>query len=147
MFKGLKPHVVEVTPKGRIDGACKGKNAWDALIKSMAPRTLDVSIVHVKDQDLAYMATLEVRMDGLYEYLNNPLCQKGFEDSICRFLKGKRYCFKHIFTHKAQWTCPIGIKPIQWDQLIRYWIDEKTIIKAFHMSNAQGNQKKTNKYG
>jgi hypothetical protein len=80
--------VVEVTPRGRIDGACKGENAWDDLIKSMAPRTLDVSITHVKDQDPTYMATLEVQMDGLHEYLNNPLCQKGFEDSIRQFLKG-----------------------------------------------------------
>jgi hypothetical protein len=30
---------------------------------------------------------------------------------------------------------------------MRYWTNEKTIIKASHMSNAQGNQKKASKYG
>jgi hypothetical protein len=25
LLKGLKPHVVEVTPRGRIDGACEGE--------------------------------------------------------------------------------------------------------------------------
>jgi hypothetical protein len=49
LLKGLKPHVVEVTPRGRIDGACKGENAWDDLMKSMGPRNLDVSIVHVNN--------------------------------------------------------------------------------------------------
>jgi hypothetical protein len=33
-----------------IDGACEGKNAWDDILKSMAPHELDVYIVHVKDQ-------------------------------------------------------------------------------------------------
>jgi hypothetical protein len=40
LLKGLKPHVVEITLRGRIDGACKGGNAWDDFVKSMAPRTL-----------------------------------------------------------------------------------------------------------
>jgi hypothetical protein len=29
---------------------------------------------------------------------------------------------------------------------MKYWINEKTVIKASHMSNAQGNQKKPSKY-
>ncbi len=54
LLKGLKPHVVEVTPRGKIDdGACEGKNAWDDLMRSVAPHTLDVFIVHVRDQDSA----------------------------------------------------------------------------------------------
>jgi hypothetical protein len=48
--KGLKPHVVEVTTKGKlIDGAYDGKNAWDDLVRSQALYHLDVFIVHVKD--------------------------------------------------------------------------------------------------
>jgi hypothetical protein len=46
--KGLKPHVVEVTTEGRIDGACDGKNVSDDLLRSIVPRVLDVSIVHVR---------------------------------------------------------------------------------------------------
>jgi hypothetical protein len=30
---------------------------------------------------------------------------------------------------------------------MKYWTNEKMIIKASHMSNAQGNQKKPSKYG
>ncbi len=86
-------------------------------------------------------------MDGLFEYLNNPLCQKGFEDSICRFLKGERHHIKHLFTNKTQWTCNVDVELVQWESLMKYWIDEKTIIKASHMSNVQGNQRKANKYG
>jgi hypothetical protein len=49
-------------------------------------------------------------MDTLFEYKNNPLCQKGFEDVIKQFLKGERSWLKHLFIHKAQRTCPMGIK-------------------------------------
>jgi hypothetical protein len=49
LFKGSKPHEVEVTPKGQIDGACEGENAWDDILKCTAPRELNDFIVHVKD--------------------------------------------------------------------------------------------------
>jgi hypothetical protein len=78
----MKAHEVEVTLGGRIDGACEGENAWDDILKSMAPYELDVSIVHVKDQNPIDMATLRTQMDTIFEYKNNPLCQKGFEDAI-----------------------------------------------------------------
>jgi hypothetical protein len=54
----MKPHDIEVIPRGSIDGACEGKNAWDDILKSMAPYELDVSIVHVKGQNPIDMATL-----------------------------------------------------------------------------------------
>jgi hypothetical protein len=41
----MKPHEVEATPKGRIDGACEGKNARDDILRFMAPCEL-VFIVH-----------------------------------------------------------------------------------------------------
>jgi hypothetical protein len=47
--KGLKPQVIEVSVRGRIDEACKGKTMWDDIIRSIAPRVVDVSIVHVRD--------------------------------------------------------------------------------------------------
>jgi hypothetical protein len=58
MAKGLKPQVIEVSVKGRIDGACKGKTTWDDIIKSIAPCVVDVSIVHVRDQNPTNMADL-----------------------------------------------------------------------------------------
>jgi hypothetical protein len=75
----------------------------------LAPCELDVSIVHVKDQNPIDMATLWAQIDTLFEYKNNPLCQKGFEDATRWFLKGDRSWLKHLFTHKAQRTCPMGI--------------------------------------
>jgi hypothetical protein len=98
----MKPHEVEVIPRGRIDGACGGKNAWDDILKSMGPCELDAFIVHVKDQNPIDLATIQAQMDTLFEYKNNPLCQKGFEDAIMQFLEGERSWFKCLFTHKAQ---------------------------------------------
>jgi hypothetical protein len=58
LSRNMKPHEVKVIPKGRIDGVCGGGNAWDDILKSMAPCELDVSIVHVKDQNPIDMETL-----------------------------------------------------------------------------------------
>jgi hypothetical protein len=55
----MKPHEVKATPRGRIDGACEGKNAWDDILRFMAPCELDVFIVHVKNQNPTDMATFQ----------------------------------------------------------------------------------------
>jgi hypothetical protein len=70
-------------------------------MRSQAPHYLNVSIIHVKNQIPTHMATLQTQMDGLFEYKHNPLCHKGFEDYVCRFLKGERSKLKHLFTHKT----------------------------------------------
>jgi len=67
-----------VTNKGIIDGAYAGKNVWDDMLKLIATRYLDVSIVHVKEQNQTDMETLQAKMDGFFEYKNNPLCKRGF---------------------------------------------------------------------
>jgi len=81
----LKPHVIKIIAKGGIDGAYEGKNTWDDLMRSITPCYLDVYIIHVREQNPSDIATLQSRMDGLFEYLHNPLCHKGFEDFIDRF--------------------------------------------------------------
>jgi tRNA-dihydrouridine synthase len=58
LVKGLKPFKIEVSVKGRIDGACKGENNWDETLRSIGPCVLDVFIVHVRDQNLTYMVDL-----------------------------------------------------------------------------------------
>jgi len=113
----------------------------------MGTHILDVFIVHVKAQNSTDMAELHAKMDALFEYLHNPLCQKGFEDSIHQYLKGEKSRLKHLFTHKAQCTCQMGIEADQWDCIMKYWIDEKMIAKASTMFNVQGNQKQPSKYG
>jgi len=47
--EGLNPHKVEISVKGKIDGACKGKINWDDTLKSITIHVFDVSIVHVRD--------------------------------------------------------------------------------------------------
>jgi len=143
----LKPRVVEVNNKGKINGACPGKNVWDDMLKSTITCYLDVSILHVREQNQMDMETLWAEMDGLFEYGKNPLCKRGFEDSVCWFLKGERFCLKNLFTKQGQRICPLGIEPPQWERLMKYLIDEKTILKALTMFNAQGNKKKPSKYG
>ncbi len=69
----------------------------------------DVSIMHVMDRNLADMANLCGHMDKLYEYLNNELSIKGFEDTVHRFFKGKWFRLKHLFTKKAS-----GLAQLAW---------------------------------
>jgi hypothetical protein len=89
------------------------------------------------------MVTLRAKMHSLFEYMHNPfILKKGFEDFVHRLLKGKKFHLKHLFTNKGQQTCPLGIKPTQWQCLTKYWADEKTIVKASTIFNGQGNKKK-----
>jgi hypothetical protein len=75
----MKLHEVELTPRGGIHGPCEGKNACDDILKSMAPCELDVSIVHVKDQNPIDMATLRAQMDTLFEYKKTPCAKRGLK--------------------------------------------------------------------
>jgi hypothetical protein len=121
LAKGLKPHIVEVIARGKIDGACQGKIAWDDMSRNMAPHVIDISIIHVRDQKIANMAKLCVQiMDKKFEYKNNDLCQQGFEDYVHCFLKGERSQLKHLYICKSQRTCPMGVELDQWDRLVKY---------------------------
>jgi hypothetical protein len=49
-----------VTRHGKIDGACEGKDAWDGVIRSLAPRTLNMAVVKVIEHDPVNMARLRL---------------------------------------------------------------------------------------
>jgi hypothetical protein len=80
--KGLPPHKVQVTRHGKIDGACEGKDAWDGVIRSLAPWTLNMAVVKVTEQDLVDMARFHLQLDGNFEYLGGELSVVGFRDCV-----------------------------------------------------------------
>jgi hypothetical protein len=80
--KGLPIHKVQVTKHGKIDGACEGKDAWDGVIRSLAPRTLNMAMVKVTKQDHVDMARLCLQLDGKFEYLGGELSDVGFRDCV-----------------------------------------------------------------
>ncbi len=43
LAKGLKPHTIEVIKRRK--NACRGKNAWDDMLRYMAPRVIDIYII------------------------------------------------------------------------------------------------------
>jgi hypothetical protein len=53
-------------------------------------------------------------MDEQFEYLNNPLSIKEFEDSVRCFLKGEQSQLKHLYMKKGQRTCLMGMELDQW---------------------------------
>jgi hypothetical protein len=80
--KGLPPHKVEVTRHDKIDGACERKDAWDGVIRSLAPWTLNMAVVKVTKQDLVDMARFHLQLDGKFEYLGGELSVVGFKDYV-----------------------------------------------------------------
>jgi hypothetical protein len=88
--KGLKPYVVKVTSKGKINGAYDGKNVWDELTRSQAPRHLDVSIIHVKSIRILHIwQHFKPEWMGFLNTTTTSYATKGFEDYRRRFLRGK----------------------------------------------------------
>jgi hypothetical protein len=57
LSRSMKSHEGEMTPRGRIDEACEGKNVRNYILTSMAFCEHNVSIVHVKDRNSTNMAT------------------------------------------------------------------------------------------
>jgi len=78
----LPPHKVQVTRHDKSDGACEGKDAWDGAIRLLAPRTLNMAVVKVTEQDLVNMARLHLQLDGKFEYLGGELSATNFRDCV-----------------------------------------------------------------
>jgi hypothetical protein len=127
-----------VTRHGKIDGACEGKDAWDGVIRSLAPRTLNMAMVKVIEQDPVDMARLHLQWDGKFEYLGGELSVAGFRDCVRRFMKGERTRLKRRYTQKGGKACPLGVDREQWDKLVIYWQQRDTKTKREHMVDARG---------
>jgi hypothetical protein len=82
-----------------------------------------------------------------YEYLHNLLFVQGFEDNVHHFLKGKHLVNYLFVQKKLKKIYLIGMEPNQWERLVKYWTNEKTIIKARSTCVAQRNQRMPSKYG
>ncbi len=134
----MPPHKVQVTRHGKIDGACEGKDAWDGVIRSLTPRTLNMAMVKVTEQDHADMARLRLQWDGKFEYLGGELSVAGFRDCVRRFMKGERTHLKRRYAQKGAKTCPLGVDREQWDKLVIYWQQRDTKTKSEHMVDARG---------
>jgi len=55
-----------MTRHGKSDGACEGKDAWDGAIRLLTPRTLNMVVVKVTEQDLVNMAILHLQLNGKF---------------------------------------------------------------------------------
>ena len=117
--QGQKPHRVRVKAGGGIDGGCEGKNKWDETLRTLVPRILDVSCVHWKDQPPNNVAKLRSALDTKFEYIGNPLSEKGFKNAVKRQMKTERSKMKAWFLGGKK-DCPVTIKPDQWARLCEY---------------------------
>ncbi len=113
-----------MTRHGKIDGACEGKDAWDGVIRSLAPRTLNMAMV--TEQDPVDMARFRLQWDGKFEYLGGELSVVGFRDCVRRFMKGERACLKRRYAQKGAKAYPLGVDREQWDKLVIYWQQHDT---------------------
>jgi hypothetical protein len=55
---GQKPHTLRVKASGEIARGYEGKNAWDAIVRTNVPRTLDIGVLSWKEQSLDAIAEL-----------------------------------------------------------------------------------------
>jgi hypothetical protein len=144
--QGQKPHRVRVKAGGGIDGGCEGKNEWDEALRSLVPRILDVSCVTWNDQHPNSVAKLRSALDAQFEYLANPLSDKGFKNAVKRQMKTERSKMKTWFLAGKK-DCPVSIEPDQWARLCEYWSKPETEAKAQRMANARKQVKRTSSVG
>ena len=133
---GKKPQKVRVKAGGGIDGGCEGKNEFDEMLRSLVPRILDVSCVLWKDQSPSSIETLKGALDKEFEYVGNPLSDKGFKNAVKRQMKTERSKMKSWFLSGKK-ECPVTIEPEQWARLCEYWSKPETEQKAIRMAKAR----------
>jgi hypothetical protein len=133
---GQKPQKVRVKAGGGIDGGCEGKNEFDEALRSLVPRILDVSCVSWKDQSPSSIERLRGALDKEFEYVGNPLSDKGFKNAVKRQMKTERSKMKAGFLGGKK-ECPVFIEPDQWARLCEYWSKPETEQKTLRMANAR----------
>ena len=133
---GQKPQRVRVKAGGGIDGGCEGKNEFDECLRSLVPRILDVSCVTWKEQTPSSIERLRAALDKEFEYVGNPLSDRGFKNAVKRQMKTERSKMKAWFLGGKR-ECPVTIEPEQWARLCEYWEKPETEQKALRMSNAR----------
>ena len=143
---GHKPQKVRVKAGGGIDGGCEGKNSFDEYLRTLVPRILDVSCVSWKDQTPSSVERLRVALDKEFEYVGNPLSDRGFKNAVKRQMKTERSKMKAWFLGGKK-ECPVFIEPDQWARLCEYWTNPETEQKALRMANARKAVKKQSNVG
>ena len=143
---GQKPYKVSVKPGGGIDGGCDGKNEFDEALRSLVPRILDVSCVRWEDQSPSSVEKLRIALDNQFEYLGNPLSDRGFKNAVKRQMKTERSKMKAWYLGGKK-ECPVYIEPDQWARLCSYWSKPETEAKAMAMANARRLVKKQSTVG
>jgi hypothetical protein len=86
---GQKSYTLRVKAGGEIAGGYPSKNAWDAVVRTSVPRTLDMSILSWKEQSLNTIAELREYLDRDFEYVGYHLTEFGFRNTVKRFMKSE----------------------------------------------------------
>jgi hypothetical protein len=137
---GRKPYTLRVKAGGEIVGRCLGKNAWDAVVRTSVPRTLDMSVLSWKEQSLDAIAELREHLDRDFEYVGYHLTEFGFRNAVKRFMKLERARLKRQY-QEGHSACPIHIEEEQWTRLKEYWNKDVQMEKSRKMAMAKGSVK------
>jgi hypothetical protein len=137
---GRKPYTLRVKAGGEIVGRCLGKNAWDAVVRTSVPRTLDMSVLSWKEQSLDAIAELREHLDRDFEYVGYHLTEFGFRNAVKRFMKLERARLKRQY-QEGHSACPIHIEEEQWTRLKEYWNKDVQMEKSRKMAMARGSVK------
>jgi hypothetical protein len=105
---GRKPNQVQVKAGGEIAGGCDGKNAWESSVRSIVPRTLDMSMLSWRDQSPSALAELTERLDRDFEYVEYNLSEQGFRNAVKRFMKTEQSRLKTRYL-EGHTKCPLHI--------------------------------------
>jgi hypothetical protein len=94
---GQKPYTLRVKAGGEIAGGCLGKNAWDAVVRTSVPRTLDMSVLSWKEQSPDTIAKLREHLNRDFEYVGYHLTEFGFRNAVKRFMKSEHARLKRQY--------------------------------------------------
>jgi hypothetical protein len=107
--KWIETTCVEVTKKGKIDGACASKNVCDDMSRSTTTRYSNVSIVHVREHNQMDMETLRAKMDGLFS-IRTTHYVKGVLKTLFAGFERRKVLLQKKFHQTRTTNLPIGYR-------------------------------------
>jgi len=124
-------------------------------MRAFAPLILDMSVVEWSKHRQQTPQKLKASLDVEFEYVGNPLSDRGFRNAVKRYLKCEHSHLKKLFVagqgqgegEDKEEDCPVHVDPDQWKQLKKYWSGEVVMKKSQMMTTVRQQVQNVSKLG
>ena len=84
---GLRPYVVQVSPKGIIDSGCSGHLKWQEMVRDLSPRFLDMSVIRYEEHNENLKAKLRDALRQKFDFVDYEVTDNSMDKMIKTWMR------------------------------------------------------------